>query len=60
MPNSWGLLYFKAFDEQIDELTNEVIHLREIDPDNYKSHPKNKTFSKNRHQYLKTSSYKSA
>jgi len=46
MANSWGLLYFKAFDEQIDELTNEVVHLREIDPYNYKNHPKTKLLAK--------------
>jgi toxin YhaV len=46
VPNLWNLLYFKVFDKQIDELTNEVTHLREIDPENYKNHPKTKLLAK--------------
>lgn len=46
MSDSWDLFYFKVFDEQIIALTKEVVHLREIDPDNYKEHPKTKLLAK--------------
>ena len=46
MSDSWDLFYFKVFDEQIDALTKDVVHLREIDPDNYKDHPKTKLLAK--------------
>ena len=46
MSDSWDLFYFKVFDEQIEALTKDVVHLREIDPDNYKDHPKTKLLAK--------------
>ena len=46
MSESWNLFYFKVFDKQYDNLIKEVSNLREIDPENYKNHPKTKLLSK--------------
>lgn len=46
MSLSWSLFYFKVFDEQYDNLINEVKELRSVDPTNYKNHPKTKLLAK--------------